>query len=692
MSCQNSIFSFLNLLNSDGGNENDWKNLLKDIENEDDTRAFVENIQNELDNNSNNELLLDIVDFIVDFCSEKTVILISQESFLESFLSALRKGTGSSIQVQMKIIFLIQKWGNKENINCPNFKNKYVFLKNNGIVFPQSDFKMKTYDKYINQYEFKREIENFKKTNNNIINNDNFIDINNINDINEFNPNEQINENEKSNDNQNQFMNNNNNLMKNFTFGNNNNENNKNLFNNNNIKFGNNNNQFGNNNNQFGNNKNLFQNNNNQFGNNNNPFGSNNNNNNTFGNNNPFGNNNNNQFGNNNNPFGNNNNNFGNNNPYNNNNTFSNNNLFGNNNNNQFGNNNNPFGNNINNFGNNNPYENNNNTPSYGNPYTFSQNNNNNNKNSNTNNNNFEIINNPYGEEKPNFNNNNMNFLSGDILNDPEKIKKIWNEKIRLYNQYIDQGKYTYNAAKLKEGISEIIDNLSSMDNLITKFKNMNNNQAQLDMSNIKSDMEQTLYRYDNLNKGKNVEPFYSSFDGNNRKYSVNLNKINDEKNSNYVPFNNYQPEDKIQSTFDSIKTGLFNIGSKIKEKSIAGYGIVKEKSVSGYGYIKGKINGNEKESQEEVQKSYYNIPSNNNDYNQKIENYKTMYNAYSTYNEYASKEENKGIINTVKGGLSKVGNSISNVYKKYSGNSNNNNNNNSNTNNNNNNNNNKNY
>ena len=162
MSCQNSIFSFLNLLNSDGGNENDWKNLLKDVEKEDDTRAFVENIQNELDNNSNNELLLDIVDFIVDFCSEKTVILISQESFLESFLSALRKGTGSSIQVQMKIIFLIQKWGNKENINCPNFKNKYVFLKNNGIVFPQSDFKMKTYDKYINQYEFKREIKNKK--------------------------------------------------------------------------------------------------------------------------------------------------------------------------------------------------------------------------------------------------------------------------------------------------------------------------------------------------------------------------------------------------------------------------------------------------------------------------------------------------------------------------------------------------
>ena len=63
MSCQNSIFSFLNLLNSDGGNENDWKNLLKDVEKEDDTRAFVENIQN--------ELLLDIVISLLIFVLKK---------------------------------------------------------------------------------------------------------------------------------------------------------------------------------------------------------------------------------------------------------------------------------------------------------------------------------------------------------------------------------------------------------------------------------------------------------------------------------------------------------------------------------------------------------------------------------------------------------------------------------------------
>ena len=65
MSCQNSIFSFTNLLLNEGNNESDWISLIKDIENEDDTTAFVKNIQDDLPSNSNNELMYDIIDYIM---------------------------------------------------------------------------------------------------------------------------------------------------------------------------------------------------------------------------------------------------------------------------------------------------------------------------------------------------------------------------------------------------------------------------------------------------------------------------------------------------------------------------------------------------------------------------------------------------------------------------------------------------
>ena len=145
MSCQNSIFSFTNLLLNGGKDEKDWITLLKDIESEEDTTEFIKNIQNDITTNSNNELFFDIIDFIVDNCSDKTIKLIAEDNFLYDFISPLKNNV--IVQVQMKIIYLIQKWSNK--VNYPNFKAKYEFLKSNGIVFPQSDFKMDTYNKYV---------------------------------------------------------------------------------------------------------------------------------------------------------------------------------------------------------------------------------------------------------------------------------------------------------------------------------------------------------------------------------------------------------------------------------------------------------------------------------------------------------------------------------------------------------------
>ena len=378
MNCQNTISSFLKLLNSDGSNKNDWTNLLNNIKKEDNIKTFIDNVQTELDKKINNELLIDIIDFLFDFSFEKTINFISEEIFLESFLSLLKKGNEGNTQIQIKIIYLIQKWAIKDNRNNSNFKIKYDFLKNNGIVFPQCDYKMKTYDKYIDKEEFTR-IYNYESQDDNINKNDLKI-------INEFN----LNNTSINNENKNQVQENNiYTNQRNFNFGKGsdfeiNVENNNNLF------------------------KNYIQ----------------------------------------------------------------------------------------------------------KKPYEEEKKNSKNNKNE----------------------NNDNTFLTGEILNHPEKIKNIWEIKIDKYNKYIDEGKLSNNIIKLKEGINEIIDNLLPMENLITKFTMLNNNKGSDDMITIKNDMEQTLYRYNKLMKNKKVEPFISAFNGNKRKYNINENLIlqEDNNNSNY--------------------------------------------------------------------------------------------------------------------------------------------------------------
>ena len=211
---------------------------------------------------------------------------------------------------------------------------------------------------------------------------------------------------------------------------------------------------------------------------------------------------------------------------------------------------------------------------------------------------------------------NNNNYFSNE--DDPEVIKRNWQEKITRYNSYINQGKFTYNSDKLKEGINEIIDNLSKMEDLITKFSMMNNNQARHDMVNIRNDMEQTLFRYDNLMKDKKVEPFVSAFNGNNRRYEYNPNKFY--TGSSYVPYNNYE-EVKPVSTVDKIKQGIFTIGNAIKEKSL-----------DGYDYIKEKITGEESNRRNpEIDAQYYsyNVGKNKN------------YGQQNTYGSYTTNNNN---------------------------------------------------
>ncbi len=450
MNCQNLIFKFLTLINNNGNQEKYWIDLLFEIEKENYIFDFIIFIQNQL-TISNNELLYDIIDFLVDFSSEKTVKLISKDNFLNTFISRLRKNARTSINLQKKIIFLIQKWGIK-NKNYPNFKHKYDFLKKNGIVFPRIDFKLMTYDKYINVNSFKN------------------------------NYNRKINQNKTNGDN--------------LTF--------------NNVNLGSENKKY-----------NIIQ---------------------------------------------------------------------------------------------------------YGNPYL-----NNSNNNQNINN---DII---YNENTKNpIYLNNMssinNNLSNSLLENPENIKNIWREKIRIYNEYIDEGKYSLNSDKMKEGIYELMENISPMENLIIQYSMINNHLGRHYIVNIRNDMEQTIYRYENLMRNNNVEPFFSSFDGNLKRYNINNPNIYNNNNNNSLK----------KSKIEIIKNGIYNFGNLIKEKSINGYEFVKEQM-------------NKEEKNEIIENYYYN----QNEQAQKLGQYNLVFNKSNN-----NMNENGNVFNSVKIGLSKIGNSISKAFK----------------------------
>ena len=448
MNCQNLIFKFLTLINNNGNQEKYWIDLLFEIEKENYIFDFIIFLQKQL-TISNNELLYDIIDFLVDFSSEKTIILISKDNFLNTFISLLRKNARTSINLQKKIIFLIQKWGIK-NKNYPNFKIKYDFLKKNGIVFPRIDFKLMTYDKYINVNSFKN------------------------------NYNRKINQNKTNGCN--------------LTF--------------NNVNIGNENKKY-----------NIIQ---------------------------------------------------------------------------------------------------------YGNPYLNNSNNNQNIYN--------DIIYNENTKDPIYLNNMSSinNNLSNCLLENPENIKNIWREKIRIYNEYIDEGKYSLNSDKMKEGINELMENISPMENLIIQYSMINNHLGRHYIVNIRNDMEQTIYRYENLMRNNDVEPFFSSFDGNLKRY--NINNPNIYKNNN----NNSLKKSKIEM----IKNGIYNFGNLIKEKSINGYEFVKE-----------QIN---KEEKNEIIENYY---YNQNEQAQKLGQYNLVFNK-------SNNNGNENVFNSVKKGLSKIGNSISKAFK----------------------------
>ena len=594
----NSTSNIFLIISSNGANKEAWENLLCDINSDSDDSNICKEIililKKKLIDKSSVELILDILDFLIHYGEETIVELIAKNEFLKCIFSLLKNNAKSSVNVQKKIIFLIQKWAKKyeNDKNKPNFFQNYNSLKKAGIKFPSESYKMETYTKYISEEEAqsmqmkaktikkikdenkkmestnekkseepsspekqlneKKDNESDNKNNNNLNNEENLysdknnkeddesMNKNNLNNNNKTNNDNNINDNEKNIDN----ANNDNNINNNKSDINDKDNNNKNEQINNNINQKENVDDIKNNNKQnnilhdkkhetinkeicpLGHPKNNNNDNNLQEQHNEqcsrypkfpskigdiNIF--NNNNENTVNKNNNVGGRNNDT----NNQFLNNNNNNINNKyitPMNDNRTT---NYYYNNYNNTNKNYNMNLNNNKNNYENSN-YNRKDNISDY---YKVKDNNMNNYYRTNTgyNNNTFNKTNDPFS------NNSNFAHLNANTF-DVIDFKRTLGNKLLKLNGWINEGKYSFNSVKLKEEIKEIINEISKCDYMMNIYQLKRDNNAYNIVRNMKLDVEQTCARYEDLLKDKYVQPFQSSFCGNNRQYYFDKNKL----------------------------------------------------------------------------------------------------------------------------------------------------------------------
>ena len=225
---------------------------------------------------------------------------------------------------------------------------------------------------------------------------------------------------------------------------------------------------------------------------------------------------------------------------------------------------------------------NNNNNYNFSNNYQNDFNNNNfgNNNNHFGNNNNLYNVYDSFGDsnDNNNFGNqqfNNNNFSSNNM--DPNSLIEYWKPKIKTYNQHISEGKFSFHASKLKDYIREILNSLPKIND---ELNHCFTDYIRRDLSNIKSDMEQTCYRYECVKNNRKVEPFQSAFDGNTRKYFFDSKNLLSEKS--YIPYSNVEEQSPTMSGLEkfgnTIKEGAFYVGRKIKDAAVGGYDYVKEK------------------------------------------------------------------------------------------------------------------
>ena len=135
MNEEESIIIIKNILDN-SFNKGNWKQLFSIINISKDHSLLIKYINDLLITQRNNEIILDIIDLIVNNGNNEIIKLIASNEFLISLINILQVENNSNIEIQKKVIYLIQKWAFKfQNSNFKSFNECYIYLKNNGIIF-----------------------------------------------------------------------------------------------------------------------------------------------------------------------------------------------------------------------------------------------------------------------------------------------------------------------------------------------------------------------------------------------------------------------------------------------------------------------------------------------------------------------------------------------------------------------------
>ena len=149
---------------------------------------------------------------------------------------------------------------------------------------------------------------------------------------------------------------------------------------------------------------------------------------------------------------------------------------------------------------------------------------------------------------------------------DPLIFQKKWNEKIKELNNWINEGKKCKYFDNLREGIREFLIGLNEIEDVILNCAKIGDDIGRNTVSNIKSDMQQTCYRFECLIKNKKVEKFKSASNGNAKKYTYNVETLFDEPEENEKKL--VKEKSGIRKFGHNVKESIFKVGRSIKNKT----------------------------------------------------------------------------------------------------------------------------
>ena len=113
-------------------------------------------------------IILDILDFLIDSSNETFILQIHSKDFLRSLLTLLKVAKEAK-NIQIKILYLIKKWGTifeKEKNKFPSFYEVYKDLKEKGCEFPNDEKIIDNYRNYIGDMKIEKKYSLISNNNN----------------------------------------------------------------------------------------------------------------------------------------------------------------------------------------------------------------------------------------------------------------------------------------------------------------------------------------------------------------------------------------------------------------------------------------------------------------------------------------------------------------------------------------------